>query len=65
MNSNATIASQYATCSRNCDDSSPMPTAPSSAPYGLLRPPTAVQITNSADSTKPVASGVTRPCCGA
>ena len=45
--------------------SAPMSTAPSTGPSRRKRPPTAAQITRSAERPKPQSCGVTRPCCGA
>ena len=39
--------------------------APSTGPRRRPRPPTAAQMTRSAERRKPQSCGVTRPCCGA
>ena len=61
----ATTTSQYRNASRSPEARKPMATAPRTGPARLVRPPTAVQMTSSADSRNPTAWGVTMPWWGA
>ena len=61
----ATTISHQPIRPRSSAVSTPMATAPTTGPRIRPRPPTAVQITRSADSTNPHTSGVTSPCWGA
>jgi hypothetical protein len=65
MNTIAMVISQKRKLSRSALVSAPISKAPSTGPSSRPRPPTAAQITRSADSTKPHSCGVTNPCCGA
>ena len=61
MKSRATTTSQYRSSSRRPAARNPIVTAPITGPASPVRPPTAVQMTSSADSRNPTACGVTIP----
>ena len=65
INTKATPTSQYAKLSLSPDAKKPINTAPTIGPINPNLPPTAAQITNSAESMNPTTCGVTIPWCGA
>ena len=65
MKNSAISTSQNGKLSRNCAVSEPTSSVPTTGPNRLARPPTAAQITSSAERPKPITCGVTIPCCGA
>ena len=65
MKNSAISTSQNGSVSRSCAVSEPTRSVPMTGPSKLARPPTAAQITRSAERPNPTICGVTMPCCGA